>query len=78
MPFANQIFLKLKPVLWIRNKSYRIHKTHILGEEDELAADLVKAGPLDPHGHAQVPLVLLPVDMIQEVDRVLELLTNNV
>jgi hypothetical protein len=32
---------------------------------------LIKAGPLNPHGHAQVSLMFLPIDMVQEVDRIL-------
>jgi hypothetical protein len=32
---------------------------------------LIKARSLNPHGHAQVALVFLPIDMVQEVDRIL-------
>jgi hypothetical protein len=32
---------------------------------------LIKAGSLYPHGHAQVALMFLPIDMVQEVDRIL-------
>ena len=36
-----------------------------------MKTDLVQRGPLNLHGHAEVPLVLAAVDVVQVVDGVL-------
>ena len=36
-----------------------------------MRTDLVQRGPLNLHGHAEVPLVLAAVDVVQVVDGVL-------
>ena len=38
----------------------------------ESSLDLVERGPLDLHGHAEVPLVLAAVDVVEVVDGVLD------
>ena len=42
----------------------------LVGGESSL--DLVERGPLDLHGHAEVPLVLAAVDVVEVVDGVLD------
>ena len=37
-----------------------------------MRADLVQRGPLNLHGHAEVPLVLAAVDVVEVVDGVLD------